>query len=141
MTATYGLYKALKQDSGFTVDSDLRPYTGKGYAVSVPDCETRIPEGLLNADILDALLTAYISDCQTSAAWTAPSRELYIGGWLSDGVFYLDLSEIVATVKEAVMLAYERSQQAYYDFGKGESVRPFGGPGDWRDEEVPQYYS
>ena len=122
MTATYGLYKALKQDSGFTVDSDLRPYTGKGYAVSVPDCETRIPEGLLNADILDALLLAYISDCQTSAAWTAPSRELYIGGWLSDGVFYLDLSDIVADAATAENLARGRTQQAYFDFSTGESV-------------------
>ena len=122
MTATYGLYKALKQDSGFTVDSDLRPYTGKGYAVSVPDCETRIPEGLLNADILDALLLAYISDCQTSAAWTAPSRELYIGGWLSDGVFYLDLSDIVADAATAENLARGRNQQAYFDFSTGESV-------------------
>lgn len=111
------LYKALKQDGGFTVGPELEPYTGKGFAVSCPGWETRVPGRLLQEDILDSLIAAYATECRALGL-----SRLWIGGWLDDGIFYLDLSEIVATPEEAERLALERGQTAYFDFAAGKSV-------------------
>jgi hypothetical protein len=81
-----------------------------------PDRERVIPK----AQITKAHLKDYI----VRNADLLAHVDHYLGGWYNtdDGQVYLDISVRVQTHDEAVSLARQHNQYAYYDLAQGETV-------------------
>ena len=102
-------------DGGFSVRDDGTDASA-GFAVStMPECGTE----LVFATELDILtyLTAHAGQLLPGYVF---------GGWHDpiSGRIYLDISELVDDLDEALVLAAEHDQLAVYDLDAHESVRP-----------------
>ena len=121
------LFARLEQDGGFTVDLDGVDYDGRGFGISIPGMETRIPFSLLSDELLEDLQLAY-----RSAAWRIGAEqeragggrrpELYFGAWVDEGVVYFDLTRILQDKTAAILLGGVNGQRAIFDFSTGQSI-------------------
>ena len=101
------LFDLLLSKGGFTVDNDLIPYHGKGYAVATPHGETKIHLSALDLPSFINLLTSYSSKAYGG---------LMIGAWVADQTVYFDLTTIIEDRQEAISLGKALNQLAIYDF-------------------------
>jgi hypothetical protein len=115
----------LVTPAGFT----LHPVTGyapaSGYMVSLPGHTHTYPESVAQdqqalASALDATLA--------SERDSFDQPDTYLGGWISDGMLWLDPSQNVADYADAVSLASERDQVAIWDVA-GQTEVGTGGTG------------
>ena len=90
-------------------DGELRL---RGFMVSLPGCEHKCP--LDNTDVAD-----YVD--RNAEALKVPGN--YFGGWVEDGVLFLDVSRNVATLAEALELGRQWGQLAVYDLDNGQCLR------------------
>lgn len=107
-------------DAGFTV----RPTTGTepttGYAVAFAGAEHVIPKAATQAQIADEIFN-YVQ----GHADDFGTEGVHLGGWHDPetGELYLDLSEVVDNEADAVTLARERNQLAYWSYADQRSIR------------------
>jgi hypothetical protein len=47
---------------------------------------------------------------------------IFLGGWIDNGLLYLDVSYLVDTEEEAIQMAKDNEQIAYHDNAKGVSI-------------------
>ena len=93
------------------VSGDYNP--NKGYMVSYVGCETIT--SVLTLDILVKYIKHYIDYLSTS--------DVYVGIWLNDGNWYLDISENVSDKDEAIKVARLRKQIAIWDCENNKEIR------------------
>ena len=103
-------------DGGFTVDPAGGRYVPADgdYAVSLAGHERvfdRCPDPV---EVLDFMLIN-MADLQQVGR--------YIGGWVSGGRFFLDVSVVVRGIEKALALAALHGQAAVWDFGAQSEVR------------------
>jgi hypothetical protein len=100
----------LKDSGGFTFD----PTTGKdatsGFAVSLPDYETKI-KGHASSVQIAAYAKKHAAELADPAA--------HLGGWFNeeDQTTYLDVSHVLKSHEEAQKTAAKHNQLAYFDLG------------------------
>ena len=98
-------YKELiERDGGFTLDSHGNVPTD-GYMVSLPGFTKRYP-------------LETFSDYNAESYWAtygSKSFGFFFGGWVEDGEVWLDVSQNIPTLSEAVRTAYEHNQIAIWD--------------------------
>ena len=58
----------------------------------------------------------------TNNGETLSQPNVYLGGWLDEGIGYLDISTNVRNLQEAIELAMASDQLAIWDIVKGESI-------------------
>lgn len=102
------LINLLKDNGGFTVGKDLTAYSGKGYAVSLPDHETVILETDLTEENFDRLVNQYREELK--------ANNQFIGCWKANNKIYFDITEIIDNHDRAIRLARERKQLAIFDY-------------------------
>ncbi|QNP74989.1 hypothetical protein IAG44_39965 [Streptomyces roseirectus] len=109
------LYDALFLNGGFTIMSRLdgSTYTPTdGYAVSVTPNQHTMPADApfdVFADLVREVTDAY-GDMNA------------LGGWMSDGVIYLDPVEVISDQQSAVDAGLQRQQRAIFDLGTGTEI-------------------
>lgn len=107
------LYQLLNENKGLTLNADLTPYSGSGYAVSLPNKDTQIIEADCDLSVFGhylAIYSEFIKDNQK------------LGLWIDNGIIYFDISEIVPSVSEAINKGLNRNQIAVFDFDNAESI-------------------
>lgn len=107
------LYNTLLNNKGLTLNKDLTIFNGSGYAVALPNKETKIQESDLDLSKFTSLLQAYRSDI---------SGNQKIGLWIDQGLLYIDISEVLDNKDQALSLAKNRSQLAIFDFNELKSI-------------------
>jgi hypothetical protein len=103
-------------DGGFSVSVEHWRDARTGYAVSVfPECEERI-----SGPLVPARIARYLS----ARAPLLARPDVVLGGWRNpeDGTTYLDVSIVVPTRAQAIVLAEENSQVAIWDFAACKSI-------------------
>ncbi len=100
-------------NGGFTlsIDGDT---PASGFAVAVYPQAERVIVNPTAEDILH-----YIID------WTAVlynDTRAHLGGWVSDGQVYLDISAVIDDRDEALSLARENNQKAVWDLANSEEI-------------------
>lgn len=103
-------------DGGFTVDPVTGADVTTGCAVSVDPYYERVYDRPVTGDDLAAYLTS------AQRAFTLPRRVL--GGWRDpeSGRVHLDVSVVVETLAEALVLGRSAGQLAVFDLDAGKSV-------------------
>jgi hypothetical protein len=51
-----------------------------------------------------------------------PDESQVIGGWVDDGIVYLEVSDIIKSKSVALELAEARGEKAIYDFANAKSI-------------------
>ncbi|MGW7514156.1 hypothetical protein ACWGJ2_00990 [Streptomyces sp. NPDC054796] len=113
--AVASLYDALFLSGGFTVMT--RPNGSayvptEGYAVSLTPTQHTIT-ALAPFDAFAELVG------DVTARYGAATG---LGGWLADGVIYVDPVEIIADRQEAISAGRKREQQAIFDLATGTEI-------------------
>lgn len=107
-----------KPDGGFTYQPATDESPTSGYALSIYKGRERV------FDVAKLTLNDLWEHAQDN--WDLLSKPgNYIGGWHNpeDGKAYLDVSMVVKDKAEAERMGRENNQLAYFDLGKGESVK------------------
>jgi len=101
---------------GFTIDARTAQPVEKGaWVVSIRGYETRFVEKPTRATL--------VSDIRAKMSKIADSEEdLYFGGWPHKGLYYLDLSRLIADRAKALASAQEAEQEAIFHMRTGETL-------------------
>ena len=106
------LKQLLKDNGGFTLSSKLQDVSlDSGYMVAYKAHETII-------DINSLELGQSINTTQNNAQ----KLNAFVGGWLDNGLVYLDVSKHFTDKSKALEFARQEKQIAIYDIKKGESI-------------------
>jgi len=108
---------ALQDGEGFSVTTDQKTFTGRGYAVG----GTEVPSLVVENDSL-----SFNKFC---LAMTSMASEMHdpdtqvIGGWVDAGMAFIEVSDVVRSKYVALELAAARNEIAIFDFYKKEEIR------------------
>ena len=104
-------------NGGFTKDSTGKDSTTKkGYIVSDYGKEkTYLVDDKNDMIQLEKDIVKYFESIEKQ-------KNVFVGGWLEDGIFYLDISRIYTSKKEATRTAKKNRQIAIYDIQKNKSI-------------------
>lgn len=95
----------ILRDGGATLDGDGRPvHYSRGYQVSRRDCYA------LGVSNVDAILRAVNGLLRRSKAGD------FVGVWVDGGRAYIDISERVDRLSDAMRIGIERRQRSIYDW-------------------------
>lgn len=97
------LYNQLTAQKGFTLTNDLQSVEDKGYFVSLPKTETRIPIAYFSYEVMLNLVNEYRKNTNL------------IGAWFNSGYMHFDNSVLITDLSTAINLAIEYNQLAIYD--------------------------
>lgn len=97
-------HKGLNE-GGFTVTNLLQLVDNKGFFVSVPHKETRIPVSLLTPSVFKELLKSYQKEFGLIGFWVDET----------DDTAYFDVSILIHKKEEAILLGREWEQKAIFD--------------------------
>ena len=97
------LYNNLTAQKGFTLTNKLQEVEEKGYFVSLPKTETRIPIEYFTYEVMINLVNEYRKNTNL------------IGAWFDNGIIYFDNSVLIKELSLAIDLAIEYNQIAIYD--------------------------
>ena len=105
------------KNGGFTIDyKGNTPNTKKGYIVSDYGKEkTYFINDKIDMMQLENDFIKYIEI-------TKKEKNCFIGGWIENDVFFLDISRIYSNKKEALKIGKKNKQLAIYDIEKDESI-------------------
>ena len=105
------ILKLIKNNDGFTVDSNLKPVKN-GYAVS-PYKGLEISGQVLSLSTVRKFLNK------------RPDNQALIGGWRDNttGIYYLDYSHVTPSRREAVKIAKKHKQIAVYNLNTNKEIR------------------
>ena len=106
------LKQMLINNGGFTLSSSLQDVSlDSGYMVAYKEHENII-------DINSLELGQSINTTQDNAK----KLNAFVGGWLDNGLVYLDVSKHFTDKDKALEFARQEKQIAIYDIEKGESI-------------------
>lgn len=95
-------------NKGFTLKPSDLTTPSSGYIVSIEENPIKIPE--TDFDVL-----AFTKAFNAKAAEINGKADLYVGGWLSEGVWYIEMVQVVASRADAIFLGTSLKQQAVWD--------------------------
>ena len=108
---------ALQSGEGFSVNADQRTFTGRGYAVG----GTEVPALHVVNDSLS--FNQFSAAMQNMASQMLDADTQVIGGWVDDGMVFIEVSDVVRSKYVALELAKHRNEIAIYDFNTQSEVR------------------
>ena len=108
---------ALQAGEGFSVNSDQRTFQGRGYAVG----GTEIPSLHVVNDSLS--FNHFSAAMKNMASQMLDPDTQVIGGWVHDGMVFIEVSDVVRSKYVALELAKARNEIAIYDFNTQSEVR------------------
>jgi hypothetical protein len=97
------LYEQLTAQKGFTLTNKLQEVEEKGYFVSLPKTETRVPIEYFTYEVMINLVNEYRKNTNL------------IGAWFDNGIVYFDNSVLIKDLPTAIDLAIQYNQIAIYD--------------------------
>lgn len=103
---------------GFTIDSKGNtPKTKKGFIVSDYGKEkTYFIDDKIDMLQLEKDFTNYIK-------YVEKEKDAFIGGWIENNIFFLDISRIYTNKKEAIKIGKKNKQLAIYDIEKDVTIQ------------------
>ena len=108
---------ALQAGEGFSVNTDQKTFTGRGYAVGGTEVPALVVEN-------DSLSFNQFSDAMLNMASKMLDPETQvIGGWVDAGMAFIEVSDVVRSKYVALELAEYRNERAIYDFNTQSEVR------------------
>ena len=124
-TTAEGIYSRMLAEEGISLN-----FRGKapdsGYMVARVGHEVKIPEGEFSPEHIAEYLR------QTRDKFGPPERDTqmgridrertYFGGWLEDGNWYLDISDMVPTLGPAALRSEQNNQLALWDVENGRAL-------------------
>ena len=108
---------ALQAGEGFSVNADQKTFTGRGYAVG----GTEVPSLHVVNDSLS--FNQFSATMQNMASQMLDADTQVIGGWVHDGMVFIEVSDVVRSKYVALELAKHRNEIAIYDFNTQSEVR------------------
>jgi len=123
------LVDAAETNGGFTVRANTfdNPNLTDGYQVAIEGYETKA-----SLDDTDKMIEA-VQDINAFINQQS-SNNLFVGGWISDGMLWLDVSQYVKDFDEAMALGRARKQEAIFDNANMEEISC--DPREIADDEV-----
>ena len=114
-----GMSKTFKEGQGFTWNSDFSGFDGEGFGVGLNDHGTAIDIRHFDEDDVKRFKNEH-------AKFLSKNSDVKIGSWNDTkngkGLVYLDLVRIVPNEMDALRLAQNEQQIAFYDFGSGRVI-------------------
>ena len=111
------LYFLIQSGEGFSVRPDgYITYVGDGYAVG------GVKGGKVFKLANEILSFNTFSTQMARLASYSPDASQVIGGWVDDGIAYLEVSDIIKSKSVALELAEARGEKAIYDFANAKSI-------------------
>jgi tRNA nucleotidyltransferase (CCA-adding enzyme) len=114
-----GMSKTFKEGQGFTWNSDFSGFDGEGFGVGLNDHGTAIDIRHFDEDDVKRFKNEH-------AKFLSKNPDVKIGSWNDTkngkGLVYLDLVRIVPNEMDALRLAQNEQQIAFYDFGSGRVI-------------------
>ena len=111
------LYFLIQSGEGFSVRPDgYLTYVGDGYAVG------GVKGGKVFTLANEILSFNVFSTQMARLASYLPEESQVIGGWVDDGIVYLEVSDIIKSKSVALELAEARGEKAIYDFANAKSI-------------------
>ena len=111
------LYFLIQSGEGFSVRPDgYLTYVGDGYAVG------GVKGGKVFKLANEILSFNTFSTQMARLASYLPEESQVIGGWVDDGIVYLEVSDIIKSKSVALELAEARGEKAIYDFANAKSI-------------------
>ena len=107
---------ALQAGEGFSVNSDQRTFQGRGYAVG----GTEVPSLHVVNDSLS--FNHFSTAMKNMASQMLDPDTQVIGGWVHDGMVFIEVSDVVRSKYVALELAKARNEIAIYDFNTQSEV-------------------
>jgi hypothetical protein len=104
----------LKNNEGFSINCDGEVPTG-GFMVST----NKATEYATKVEDLTVWAVAHYIE---KHLYELINPTNYLGGWVDDGMAYLDISTNVPTIEEATDLGYVANQKAIWDVVNQESI-------------------
>lgn len=117
MASLQSLYIALQAGEGFSVNADQRTFTGRGYAVG----GTEVPSLHVVNDSLS--FNTFSAAMQNMASKMLDPDTQVLGGWVEDGMAFIEVSDVVRSHYVAMELAAARNEIAIYDFQEQKEIR------------------
>jgi hypothetical protein len=118
-------YTDGKSDVGFSVRASDMNEPNKGYAVSVVGLETTIPMSELMAMTKEERAEVVRKIVESIHAEAPSVNNGHIGGWVDEGNFVFDLSEVYESKDIALYLGEVRNQDGIYSITPNED-NPYG---------------
>ncbi len=116
---TFGqaLYDEIWMNGGLSYNPiEETPKTG--YMVGILVLDEFEPEGLKETEVHKRISEAYCKYYN----YRFDLHDRFFGGWLSEGILYLDISEHVENREDAIALAKARGELAIYDIANDKSI-------------------
>jgi tRNA nucleotidyltransferase (CCA-adding enzyme) len=114
-----GMSKTFKEGQGFTWNSDFSGFDGEDFGVGLNDHGTAIDIRHFDEDDVKRFKNEH-------AKFLSKNPDVKIGSWNDTkngkGLVYLDLVRIVPNEMDALRLAQNEQQIAFYDFGSGRVI-------------------
>ena len=111
------LYFLIQSGEGFSVRPDgYLTYVGDGYAVG------GVKGGKVFTMANEILSFNVFSAQMARLASYLPDESQVIGGWVDDGIVYLEVSDIIKSKSVALELAEARGEKAIYDFANAKTI-------------------
>ena len=108
---------ALQDGEGFSVTTDQKTFTGRGYAVGGTEVPSLVEDNeSLSFNKFCLAMTSMASEMLD------PDTQV-IGGWVDEGKAYIEVSDVVRSKYVALELAKHRNEIAVYDFQAQAEVR------------------
>ena len=110
------LYFLVQKGDGFSVRPDgYLKYAGDGYAVGGAHWKVfTMANEILSFNV-------FKSQMERLSANSIDSSQV-IGGWVDEGIVYLEVSDIIKSKSVALELAKARGEKAIYDFANAKSI-------------------
>ena len=107
----------LQAGEGFSVNTDQQTFKGRGFAVG----GTAILP--LIEDNYNLSFNKFADAVKTMASLIHDTDTQVIGGWVHDGMVFIEVSDVVRSKYVALELAKHRNEIAIYDFNTQSEVR------------------
>jgi len=117
MASLQSLYMALQAGEGFSVTTDQKTFTGRGFAVG----GTEVPSLVVENDGLS--FNQFSAAMQNMASKMLDPDTQVLGGWVDAGMAFIEVSDVVRSKYVALELAEYRNERAIFDFHRKEEVR------------------
>lgn len=110
---------------GATIDHTGRPLESTtGYVVALGAPATAVVHTSASVEVLAETVARFAADY-----WHIISTGYYVGAWESNGLVYLDVSEVETDRQRAIRKGTDRNQQAIWDLATETEIET-GGTGD-----------
>jgi hypothetical protein len=112
---------AILENGGATFNLVTGTSPTIGYVVSEKGYEKQI-ELFGNKVAREILVYSYVKMYVSEHGFMLSDVTYNLGGWINDGKLYLDISVVYDNEEEAIRMAKENKQLAYFDIANGKEI-------------------